>query len=348
MTVLVSGATGFLGTAFLHQLDEPVIALLRGEDFEARARTLNRRTGLDVRGIRGDVTMDGWGVGDELAGIGDVRAVVNIAGDVSWSDSWSRLAAVNIGGPRTAVDVAAALGVPLLHVSSLYAAYDYADEVPETLLPEKEHLSKYERSKLRGEHAVADRAAELGVRTWIVRVGALSGDFYTRPGARDAAGRVPFARLISSGMWPVFPYAADARLDICPRDLVARRMAGLLQDAPPDGVAVYNVGQGAAAPLIGAVAREAMAAGRGTLERIPRPVVVPARWLRRVSSAADRGGRGPAAAAVIGLRYFASPTVFVTSGLGADVSLRSLVRTLGLAHQRDTSKLDRYYDGWAA
>jgi nucleoside-diphosphate-sugar epimerase len=350
VTVIVSGATGFLGSAFLRQLQEPVVAVLRGSDFEARARTLARRTGLDVRGLHGDVTVDRWGLSDELAPLaGEVRAVVNVAGDVAWSDPWSALSAVNVAGARHAVEVAAAVGAPLLHVSSLYAAYDYGDEVPEALVPEQAHLSKYERSKVRGEHAVAERARELGVPARIVRVGALSGDLAPQPGSRDGSSRVPFARLIAGGSWPIFPYATEARLDICPRDLVARRMAAYLDAGPPeDGVAVHNVGQGAAAPLIGAVAHEAAAASRGTLGRMPRPVPVPRRWLLRVSAMADRASRGVTGSAAIGLRYFASPTVFVTEGLGAEVSLRSLVRTIGLPHQRPAEELDRYYDGWSA
>jgi nucleoside-diphosphate-sugar epimerase len=349
MTVLVSGATGFLGTALLRQLDEPVVAVLRGDDFENRARTLARRAGIEVRGYRGDVRADQWGIGDHLDELrGEVRAVVNLAGEVAWSASWGHLASVNVDGARNAVDVAAALDVPLLHVASLYAGYDYAARVPEALLDERPHLTKYERSKLQGEWAVADRCAEKNATAWIVRVGALSGDLVPMPGARDGSSRVPFTRLVASGPWPVFPYAPDARLDIGPRDVVSARMAEILDVSPKQQVEVRNLCQGAAAPLIGAIVTEAGVSSRESRMHVPRPVPVRASWLRAVSSVADRVGEGPMGSALIGLRYFASSTIFESEGLGCEISLRSLVRTLGLPHPATPVPVDSFYQGWMA
>ncbi|HEX3784132.1 MAG TPA: SDR family oxidoreductase [Pseudonocardiaceae bacterium] len=349
MTVLVSGATGFLGTALLRQIDEPVVALLRGSDWENRARTLQRRTGAIVRGVPGDVRRPNWGLPAELLAElrEEIDAVINLAGDVSWSAPWARLVEINVDGAANAAELARALGATLVHASSLYAGYDHGEEVYEELLEERPGLTKYERTKLRGEWAVARACRTHEVPAVIARIPALSGDFDPVPGARSGATKVPFSRIIQTGVWPVLPFASGARLDVCPRDLVAVKMLRLLAEAPA-GVVVRNIGQGAGAPLVEAFAKEAAAATHGDTRLFPRPVRMPARWLRAVSAQADRLPESPKNSAVIGLRYFASKTVFTSSGLDREVSVHSLVRTLGMPYQAQPPVLDSYYAGWPA
>ncbi|WP_020667188.1 SDR family oxidoreductase [Amycolatopsis nigrescens] len=352
MTLLVSGATGFLGTALLRKVDQPVVALLRGGDWANRAKTLQRRTGAQVRGVPGDVRRPNWGLPDELVAElrDEVDAVINLAGDVSWSAPWSRLVEINVEGATNSAELARKLGATLVHASSLYAGYDHGEEVYEVLLEERPKLTKYERTKLRGEWAVARIARAHGVPTVIARIPALSGDFEEVPGVRSGATKVPFSRIIQTGVWPVLPFASGARLDICPRDLVAAKMLSALAELPdpPPDVVVRNIGQGAAAPLVEAFAKEAAAATHGDTRLFPRPVRMPAKWLRAVSQQADRLDESPKNSAVIGLRYFASKTVFSSSGLDTDVSVRSLVRTLGMPHRPQAPVLDSYYAGWPA
>ncbi|MGH3548693.1 MAG: SDR family oxidoreductase [Pseudonocardiaceae bacterium] len=349
MTVLVSGATGFLGTALLRKIDQPVVALLRGGDWPNRAKTVQRRTGAQVRGVPGDVRRPNWGLPDDLVAElrGEVNAVINLAGDVSWSAPWSRLVEINVEGATNSAELASTLGATLVHASSLYAGYDHGEEVYEVLLEERPKLTKYERTKLRGEWAVARICRAHGVPAVIARIPALSGDFEPVPGVRSGATKVPFARIIQTGMWPVLPFASGARLDICPRDLVAAKLLSALDEVPRD-VVVRNISQGAAAPLVEAFAKEAAAATHGDTRLFPRPVRMPARWLRAVSQQADRLNESPKNSAVIGLRYFASKTVFASSGLGCDVSVRSLVRTLGMPHRPQLPVINSYYAGWPA
>ncbi len=348
MTLLVSGASGFLGTAFLRAVHEPVVALVRGTDWEARAQTMARRSGAQVTGLPGDVRQADWGLSPgQLRELRmQVRAVVHLAGDVSWSAPWSRLAQVNIDGAARAAEVAGALQVPLLHAGSLYAGHDYGDEVGEHLLEEREHLTKYERSKLRGEWAIVRTCGRLGVPALIARIPALSGDLDPPPGVRSGSSRVPFSRILQNGDWRVMPYAAGARLDICPRDVVADALARL--DLPPDGVRVRHLGQAAGAPLVESIAREAVAASLGDTRLFPRPVRTPVRVLNAISRQADRLEESSRNSALIGLRYFASKTVYTSSGLGREVSLRSLVRTLGMPVQGQPPAVDSYYASWPA
>jgi len=266
---------------------------------------------------------------------------------VSWSATWSRLARDNIDGATRAAELAGTLRVPLLHASSLYVGHHYGDEVGEHLLEEREHLTKYERSKLRGEWAVAQTCERLGVGVVIARIPALSGALVPPPGARSGSSRVPFSRILQNGDWPVLPYAANARLDICPRDLVAAALVRLLGQ-PAESVTVRHLGQGAAAPLVASIVREAAAASLGDTRVFPRPVRMPARWLNRISEQADRLEESGRNSALIGLRYFASRTVYVGAGLGTEVSLRSLVRSLGMPVQLQPPALDTYYASWPA
>lgn len=350
MTVLVSGATGFLGAAVLRRIDQPVIALVRGADHEDRVRSLNRHSLSPVRGLRGDVRRSDWGLDartvDELRGT--VSAVLNIAGDVGWSAPWARLAATNVDGAAHAAALAHRLGARLVHAGSLYVGYDYGAEVGEHLLEEREHLTKYERAKLRGEWAVAHAARRHDLPAVIARVPALSGDLDAPASGGTGARKVPLSRLITSGRWPFLPYSPGARLDVCPRDLVAARLVELLDAVPADTPEVVNIGQSSAAPMVESFIREAHAASRRDPAGFPRPVRAPSAWLKAISRQADRLPESPDTAAAIGMRYFASGTVYSGAGLGREVSVRSLVRTLGMPMVEEPPRLNTYYSGWPA
>lgn len=349
MTVLMSGATGFLGLALLRQLDEPVVAVIRGRDFESRGRSLARRSGIEIEAVNGEISRPDWGLSEEtIAGLrGRVRAVVNVAGDVAWSAPWSRLAATNIDGAGHGAMLAHKLGVRLVHAGSLYVGYESGDEVGEVLLTEQEKLTKYERSKLRGEWAIARAARAYDIPVAIARIPALSGDLDPVSGD-DGSKKVPLARLITSGWWPILPYASGARLDVCPRDLVAAKLVELLEQPPADLVSVHNIGSAAAAPFVESFIREAVVAAEREPTSFPRPVRMPAKWLKAVSRQADRLEEHPKNAAAIGLRYFASPTVYTGPGLGRDVSIRSLVRTLGMPMHEEPPAMSGFYAGWPA
>lgn len=353
MTVLMSGATGFLGLALLREVasrDQPVVALIRGRDHGDRAATLARRTGATIESRCGDVRKPNWGLSD--AGVADlrgrVRVVLSVAGDVGWSAPWARLAETNIDGATHAAQLAAALDAKLIHAGSLYVGYDYGAEVGEVLLDEREHLTKYERAKLRGEWSVARIARQADLQAFIARIPALSGDLDLVPGGDSGARKVPLSRLITSGRWPVLPYSTGARLDVCPRDLVAAKVIELFDTEPVDTPEVRNIGQGAAAPIVEAFIREAAVASEREPRTFPRPVRMPARWLKAVSRQADRLDESPTIAAAIGLRYFASRTVFTGAGLGREVAVRSLVRTLGMPLAEEPARLNSYYSGWPA
>ena len=72
----------------------------------------------------------------------------------------------------------------------------------------------------------------------------------------------------------------------------------------------------------------------------------PAKPLMAVSELADRFGRGRRTTLLIGVRYFASSTVYLSSGLGQDVSLAALVRTLVRRPRLEPTALPSFYSRW--
>ena len=346
MRPLLSGAGGFLGDALLRRLPDGAVCLLRGSDHAARAATLARRSGVPVAGVSGDVRAPRWGLDDGLDALrGEVDSVVHLASETSWSAPWERLQHVNVDGAEEAVHVAARLGVPLIHASSLFSARSDHDVVPEALVPEHPDLSDYERSKCRAEWVVADAARRAGVPVRIARIGGLLGDHVPTPGRRSVP-KVPMVRLLVTSGWPWVPYVRGARLDVAPRDLVAARLLELCDEAPTGAVDVLNVGLGMAAPLVGSLLAEASARTADGPNPVPRPMPAPAWVLRRASAGADRVGLGPGAARTIGLRYLSSSTLYPGRGnLEAVLPIGDLVTAMGFPPP-STPALPGYYAPW--
>ena len=339
---IVSGATGFLGTALLPRLDGVVHVLLRGGDADTRATRLARTTQAQVVALPGDVLGERWGLESRLEALrGQVDVVANLAAETSWAAPWARLHRVNVLGALHGVDVAAALGVPYLHVSSFFAAYAVDGVVRQALVPEAPWLTDYERSKCRAEWLLDARCRQVGVDCRIVRVGGLSGDSVP-PAVGRQRRAAPLAALLREYAPRWIPYAADARCDICPRDLVAAELARLLAEAVPEGSSVVHIGLGDGAMSAGALLHEVRANSRGRW----RSVRVPSRALLEASTQANRLRRGHRSAAVIGLRYLASAAVYENGALADEPSLRVVARSLGVPAPTAPAAPGAFYEDW--
>jgi nucleoside-diphosphate-sugar epimerase len=159
MTVLVTGATGFIG--------QHLVTRLRGS--ECRIRVLTRkasRVPADWPGrveiVAGDL-LDTDSIRGALRG---VTTVVNLAGVIT---DPLRMRAVNVEGVRLLAEVAAKEGVSrLVHVSSAgVVGQPDTEMVTEDTPCRPENL--YERSKLEGEQALLAQAKSSGLDVVIVR-----------------------------------------------------------------------------------------------------------------------------------------------------------------------------------
>jgi len=182
MTVLVTGATGFLGRR--------IVARLQREGVQVRALVRPGRATLppDVDPYVGDL-------GDEAAiaaAVSGVDGVVHAGARVETSGRWEEFADVNIRGTRRVIRAARAAGVGcIVHISSL-SVYDVARDgvtITEDSAYESEANARghYSRSKLAADR-LALAAARAGARVVVLRPGLLYG-----PGKRPPLARQSFA-----------------------------------------------------------------------------------------------------------------------------------------------------------
>lgn len=166
MRVLVTGATGFLGSHLARRL------LAGGHDVVVLARETSDRSrldGLDVTLVTGDVT-DRASVRRGLAG---VDVVHHCAARLEFGPADATgLEAVNVHGTRNVLEEAAEAGVPAIHVSSVAALGATGPEpVDEAHWADAEPQVVYERTKRAG-HLVARELAGAGAP---VRIGIPGG-----------------------------------------------------------------------------------------------------------------------------------------------------------------------------
>ncbi|KQT99354.1 NAD-dependent epimerase/dehydratase family protein [Sanguibacter sp. Leaf3] len=171
-SVLVTGASGFLGRAVVREL------LAGGYAVRTLQRTPSRTPG--ATDVLGSVT-DPEVVARAVAG---VDAVVHLAAKVSLAGDPADFERVNVGGTRTLLDAAQAAGVQrVVHVSSPSVAHHGDSIVGDDAGPADPALA-------RGDYARTKAAAELLA---LARDGAALGDG-SRPGSAGSVMRVVAVR----------------------------------------------------------------------------------------------------------------------------------------------------------
>ncbi len=211
MTVLITGASGFVGSAVLRRL------LAEGAGVRALVRpTSDRRNldGLDVEVVTGDL-----GDRDSLArAVRGCEALFHVAADYRlWTRDADAMMRTNIGGSRDIVRAAAEAGVArIVYTSSvatlgLNADGSAADEDTEVTLSDM--IGPYKQSKFMAEEEVRRMAHRHGAPVVIVNPSTPAGPRDIKP--------TPTGRMIveaASGRMPAF---VDTGLNIVHVDDVA-------------------------------------------------------------------------------------------------------------------------------
>jgi len=191
-TVLVTGATGFVGSAVLRVL------AARGARLRALARPasdLANLEGVDCEVVRGDMT-DPASLKEAMAGI---RFVFHVAADYRlWARDPAEIMRANIEGTRAVMDAARAAGVEkIVYTSSVATLRADREAVDETApLDDGEGVGVYKQSKVAAERLVEQMIAE-GLPAVIVQPSTPIGprDIKPTPTGRvlveAASGRIP-------------------------------------------------------------------------------------------------------------------------------------------------------------
>ena len=240
MSVLLTGATGFVGMEVLARLldrgEEDVVALVRGPAPFARLRAALDRIGVPeeqrsrVAVVPGDVTQ-------ELPRMCGITTVVHCAASVAFDLGLDEARRVNVEGTRNVLAFAARARARVVHVSTAFVAGRR-----EGLFREahgdvgQSFRNTYEQTKLEAEALVEASRAD----TVILRPSIVVGEASTGWTASFNVLYWPL-RAYSRGLLPVVPARADARVDVVPVDYVADAIDHVARERPDVGGTLHLV-----------------------------------------------------------------------------------------------------------
>jgi nucleoside-diphosphate-sugar epimerase len=256
VTVLLTGATGFLGMEVLLRLletgdEEEVVALVRGADQREADARLGAALDLvgaprdqrhRVRAVRGDLT------GPAPVAPADTTAIVHCAASVSFGLPLDEARAINVEGTRRVLDLAQGLAglERVVHVSTAYVAGRHAGRFRERdLWVGQEFRNTYERTKAEAEALVRERAGDLPAV--VVRPSIVVGE--SSSGWTPAFNVIyPALRAFARGLLRELPVRRNARVDLVPVDYVADAIVHAL--CAPDPPPVLHTTAGEDAPTV--------------------------------------------------------------------------------------------------
>lgn len=215
MKIFVTGGAGVVGV--------PLMRLL-GDRHETVALSRNRPVAHAGSVVRGDLTAPGLGLtrAQRDALLDGLECVVHVAANVDFAAGADALTAVNVTGTQRVLELAAAAGARVVHVSTAFVDLEPPGDVTgghATLRP-----AEYLAAKRAGEAAV--RAS--GVPYSIVRPSAIGGDSAT--GAiTEYQGVHSMSRALLRGSVPLFLCEGSARYDVVPCDVVAAVVAAAVE-----------------------------------------------------------------------------------------------------------------------
>jgi long-chain acyl-CoA synthetase len=310
-TILLTGATGFIGTQIARRLilasDARIVAFVHADTREDALRALKRAwwdwpelvdaIGRRVEALAGDVVAPDLGL--DPASYADltrrITHVIHTAADLRLDGSYDELRRANVEGTARVLALARAAhhdhGLSrFAHLSTAYVCGRRSGSISEaSLSADSGFWNAYERSKYEGEKLVQAAVAELPVS--IFRPGMVVGDSTT--GAIKTFNTVYYPlRLYLTEKLRALPARPDVRLNLIPVDYVADTVVGLLDDPRAIGLTFHLTAPRGSLPT----ARELTAFVRTWAKKrlgvqLPRPWWIPlppfaGRCLARVASPA--------------------------------------------------------------
>jgi len=207
--VLITGATGFVGSAVARVLAE------RGFDLRVLVRPSSPRANLDAVDceiVEGDM-MDAASMTRALK---NVRYLFHVAADYRlWASDPSEIVRNNLEGTRIVMEAARAAGVEKIVYTSSVATLrpDAGSEAERARLAEGEAIGAYKRSKVAAERLVETMIAREGLPAVIVNPSTPIGPRDIRP--------TPTGRVIVAALTGRIPAFVDTGLNLVHVDDVA-------------------------------------------------------------------------------------------------------------------------------
>ncbi|TVL91481.1 SDR family oxidoreductase [Streptomyces sp. SAJ15] len=358
LRLLVAGLTGQVGQGLLEACaalgeDAPeIVALVR-----RRPRAAHLMGPAVVRQLVGEVTAPGWGLTEsDLERLGEIDAVLNLAGATDWTASHALLDKVNVLGAVNGLEVAQGLGarlgrtVPYLSASSVFVAGLGDGSVVEDLLSPDTDRTPYELSKWTSERALIARARRTGHPVLVARVGGVVGNSATGRTTRRSSLYQLVSRREEDSALRVLPAQRGARVDTLPRDVIGESLLRLVGHGRGDGFTgwrsgvIAQVAAGERAPTLAALLAQLEGMDAGSRYHVPRLVPASRGVLQTVTRVGTRYVRWSRQAGnrLHGLRYVTVNRVFergrfaaLTGGWLPAVPLETTLRiTFDLAEQR--------------
>jgi long-chain acyl-CoA synthetase len=240
--ILITGATGFLGTSVVHELlerhaDARLALLIRDSATEPAAQRaahllppgVESRIGSRIEVYAGDVSKPALGLSseDHSAIAARLTRIIHCAATVRFDHTLEEARNINVEGTRRILDLAAAAPNlrSLTYVGTAYVAGDRKGLIRETELNVGQPFrNTYEQTKAEAEELVQSRRAT--IPTVILRPSIVVGD--SRTGATSSFKMMYWPlKIYARRLWRTVPGYPDAVLDIVPVDYVARATAHL-------------------------------------------------------------------------------------------------------------------------